>query len=561
MQVRSFKNWGLFSKLMSISIVAIVLIGSGIVFQVLPRAGERIRDQKRDATKNVVDIAFSLMNDYSERTKSGELTLEEAQRRAVKRIKELRYQEKEYFWINDLGPKMIMHPYKPELDGKDLTASKDPNGKHLFVEMADVCRSNGAGFVDYMWPKPGATKPVPKVSYVKLFKPWGWIVGSGVYLDDVQSQVAGLRLNAIVVLALCAVAALSMTLLIARKITAPLANGISFAEAVRQGDFTKTLAIDQDDEIGMLVKALNGTIASLGQMIRGVVSSVGILASSSTELSSIAEHMSAGSDDTTHRTNKVSTAVDEMSSNMRSVAAATEQAATGARTVATASEQMSATINEIAQSAERGRTMAAKAVSASASASDKVDELGRAAQEIGKVTEAITAISEQTNLLALNATIEAASAGDAGKGFAVVANEVKELARQTADATGEIEKRIQGIQKSTQGTVDKIKEISAVIDDVSEIVSTIAAAVEEQSTTTKEIASNIVQTSQGIQEISEMVGQTFNASEGITKDVSEATKVSTEMSASSSQVKQKAGELSKLSDQLNEMMAKFKVAS
>ena len=117
------------------------------------------------------------------------------------RVKSLRYNEKDYFWINDLTPRMVMHPFKPEMNGQDLSTYKDPTGKLFFVVMADLCKSEGGGLVPYMWPKPGSDKPVPKFSFVKLFKPWGWIIGSGVYVDELEAQLASLRNTILIVIA------------------------------------------------------------------------------------------------------------------------------------------------------------------------------------------------------------------------------------------------------------------------------------------------------------------------------------------------------------------------
>jgi methyl-accepting chemotaxis protein len=193
------------------------------------------------------------------------------------------------------------------------------------------------------------------------------------------------------------------------------------------------------------------------------------------------------------------------------------------------------------------------------SASEKVDELGNAAREIGKVVETITEISEQVNLLALNATIEAARAGEAGKGFAVVANEIKDLAKQTAEATMEIKEKIAAIQGSTDGTVSEINQISKIINDVNEIVTTIATAVEQQSVTTKEIAGNVAQASQGIQEVSENVAQSSNVAEEIAKEISDVNQSAAEMSNSSAQVNLSAEELTKMGTKLNEMVGKFRI--
>jgi methyl-accepting chemotaxis protein len=226
--------------------------------------------------------------------------------------------------------------------------------------------------------------------------------------------------------------------------------------------------------------------------------------------------------------------------------------------VASASEEMTATINEISRNAEKARNITNRAVLDAQCASKTVDELGTAAQEIGKVTEVIADISDMTNLLALNATIEAARAGDAGRGFAVVANEIKELAKQTARATDEIKSRIEGIQNSTTGTVAQIQQISKVIHEIDEIVSSIATAVEEQSITTNDIAGNVAQAAQGIHNVTQNVAQSSMVSLSIAREISGVNQASEEISSNSSQVSLSADELKKLAKSLKEMLEIFK---
>ncbi|MEA1867636.1 MAG: methyl-accepting chemotaxis protein [Thermodesulfobacteriota bacterium] len=559
MKIKKFKDWKLLTKIMSISIATMALMLSTTLFYIIPEVAKYIEAEKKSSTQNVVDIAFTLMAEYDNRVKAGDLSLKEAQEKASARLRGLRYQEKDYFWINDLGPTMVMHPFKPQLEGKNLSEVKDPNGKPLFLEFVDVCKQNGEGFVDYMWPKPGASEPVPKISYVKLYRPWGWIVGSGIYVDDMQKQIAKLRWTVVIVVFLCTVAALGLSFIIARKISGPVSKGVDFAEKVAGGDLTGIFDIDQKDEIGILARALNKTVSNLGEIFKGIAANVETLTSSSSQLGSISQQMSSGAKQTAGRSNSVSVAAEEMSSNMNSVAAAVEEASTNVSMVAAATEEMTATINEIAQNSEKAHVVTDEAVSEADGVFEKVRELGAAAQEIGKVTETITEISEQTNLLALNATIEAARAGEAGKGFAVVANEIKDLAKQTASATLDIKTKIEGIQSSTGGTITSIEEISKIITEVNKIVSGIAGAVEEQSATTKEIANNVAQASQGIQEVTENVAQSSSVAAEIAKDISEVNQSANEMSNSSSQVNLSAGELGKLSEQLREIVAKFKV--
>ena len=386
-----------------------------------------------------------------------------------------------------------------------------------------------------------------------------WAVVAEIDEAEAFAPVSTLQHYILIVGIVGVLAIIGIALLFTRTITLPIRKGTDFAKEMSDGDFTNTLDIDRKDEIGVLAGALNSMVSSLGAMIRELKTGVDTLSSSSTELSAISEQMSSGAVQTAGKSNTVATAAEEMSANMTSVAAATEQASTNVNMVAAASEEMTATISEIAENTEKARVITDKAVLEAKSASTTVDELGKAAREIGKVTESITEISEQTNLLALNATIEAARAGDAGKGFAVVANEIKELAKQTAEATDEIKRKIEGIQNSTDGTVKQIEQISTVINEVNEIVSIIATAVEEQSTTTKEIAGNVAQAAQGIQEVTENVNQSSTVAGEIAKDISNVNQASKEMSSSSSQVNVSAEQLSTLAEQLKQMTERFRV--
>ena len=345
---------------------------------------------------------------------------------------------------------------------------------------------------------------------------------------------------------------------ISRNITKPIIEGVSFAKKMSQGDLTRTLEIKQNDEVGMLAGAMNQMVTNLAKMLKDLAAGMNTLFTSSSGLTEISKQMSSGAEQMSMKSSTVASAAEEMSSNMTAVAAAVEETSTNVGMVTSAAEAMSSTINEIAQNSEKALKITEQAVKQSKSASVKVNELGQAASEIGEVTETITDISEKTDLLALNATIEAARAGEAGKGFAVVANEIKELARQAASATLEIRQKIQGIQDSTSSTISEIGNITEVIDNVNDIVSTIAAAVEEQSITTKEIAANIAQASQGIHEVSQNVAQSSQAAGEVAQDISEVDSSSKEMSNSSAQVKASAEELLKLAEQLKEIIETFK---
>lgn len=346
----------------------------------------------------------------------------------------------------------------------------------------------------------------------------------------------------------------------ARTILSPIHLTSAMIRDIAQGegDLTQRLSVS-GDEIGELSRWFNTFVEKLQDVIGQVKTNITIINSSSDELTTVAGELSTGSEDASSRSTTVAAAAEEMSANMNAVAAASEQASVNINMVASATEEMSATVNEIASNTAKAKAITEKAVSSTDRASSRVDKLGSAAREISKVTEVITEISEQTNLLALNATIEAARAGDAGKGFAVVANEIKELAKQTAQATQEIKAKIEDIQSSTDLTVTEIKEISTIINDVNEIVTTIASAVEEQSASTNEITSNVAQAAQGIAEVNENVAQSSSVSGEIASEIAEVSEVASQISKNSTNVNGQSADLSKLAGQLNELVSQFRV--
>ncbi|MBI9089929.1 MAG: methyl-accepting chemotaxis protein [Desulfobacterium sp.] len=389
--------------------------------------------------------------------------------------------------------------------------------------------------------------------------PWSLLVS--VPLDEVMAEAKTLRnINILIGAITLAILFAAIYFISGTLIVNPLKQVVAglYDIAQGEGDTTKRLQVKAGDEIGELSKAFNLFMDRLQELIKTVTRDAHTIDGSAASLVEIAGIMSSGADDASEKSSAVAAATEEMNSNINSVAAAMEEASANINMVASATEEMTSTINEIASNSEKARSISEEAVKKAANASDSMAELGKAAQEIGQVTETINDISEQTNLLALNATIEAARAGEAGKGFAVVASEIKELARQTADATREIQGKINGVQSTAQGTVTEIREVTTVIGDMNDIVSTIASAVEEQSIATTEISDNISNASTGVSEVGENMSQVSAASDEIATEIAYVNDASEEMSNNSSQVNDKAMGLSELAGSLKEILGTFK---
>ncbi len=313
------------------------------------------------------------------------------------------------------------------------------------------------------------------------------------------------------------------------------------------------------DEFSELNASVHALIANTRKMVQDIQQNSSNLHQSSDSLSQVADLMDTESSETAERSESVAAAANQMSSNMESVAAATEEAAANVNMMTSATEEIGSTVGEIRTSTAKAKDITDQAVKEAVDISIKVDELGNSAQDIGKVTETITEISSQTNLLALNATIEAARAGEAGKGFAVVANEIKDLAKQTAEATGEIKQRIEGIQNSTNVTVGGIKTITEIINEIDGIVTNIANALDEQAGTMTELTTNIQQAGQGIGEVAENVAQSSTVSHEIATDISQVSHAAGEITKGTGTVKEKANELKRYAADLRSLIEKFTI--
>jgi len=507
MRLIRFKDWSVQKKIMSITLLCSALLLCAMFFLLLPAIENRIMAEKHETVKQLVDMAMGTIELEASRVKAGKLTVEQAQKAAAETVGRMRYGKDGYLWIND-SKVMVMHPLKPELNGKDILSLKDPTGRAFMLDMVKVVRQSGSGFVDYVWSKQGEKEPVPKISYVKQFQPWGWILGTGIYVDDVKKSVAAIKWGLIGFTFFFCSASLLLSYFISRNIGRSVAELVEANRRLAGGDLRVAIKVAGQDEIGALAEASQKMVDNLRTLISEVAETSSQVAAASSEQHASAKAIAKGAESMVSETDSIATASEEMSTTSSDIARNCQLAAQSAK----AASDVVKSGSEVVQDTISGMTKIAERVKESAST---VGDLGCRSEQIGQIIGTIEDIADQTNLLALNAAIEAARAGDQGRGFAVVADEVRALAERTTRSTNEIGEMIKAIQVETKAAVkvmeegvvevekgqassrdsgEALQKILQQIEILTAQIDEISTAAEQQSATTNEISSNMQRT-------------------------------------------------------------------
>ncbi|MBH3429836.1 methyl-accepting chemotaxis protein [Pseudomonas alkylphenolica] len=544
--MKTLRSMSISRRLWLILVVAVVMLLTLGLLMLRQIHGD-LYQAKAQKTRHVVETAAGVLAYYQGLEAAGTLSREAAQQQALSVVRGLRYDQNDYFWINDLGPTMIMHPANPKLDGQDLSAVRDPDGFAVFNEMVALAKAEGAGNIGYRWPKPGASDPVEKTSYIQLFKPWGWIIGSGVYIDDMQAEfMRQLRDASLLGLGIALVMTL-LVVLIARSISRPLQDAVHAMAMIASGDSDLTRRLDTHghDEVTQLGEHFNRFTGRLQGVIGQLQGAAHALGQSALDVSSNANQAQQRSEQQSQQMEQVATAINEVTYAVQDVARNAEQASTEMHDAQQRAQQGQHSIHGSLQQIDQLSGTIDEAVKV-------IQTLASQSTRIGSVLEVIRSIAEQTNLLALNAAIEAARAGEQGRGFAVVADEVRLLAQRTQQSTAEIQSMIEHLQGQSEAAVKAIdasseasRQTIAQASEAGVSLDAISQALHNLTALNASIASATLQQSHVVEEINRNVTDTA--------DLSRQTATAALQSSSA------GAALNQLREQLDSLLGQFRV--
>lgn len=509
-----------------------------VVYSSLSASKASLLNEKYTKTQHVVETAYGVIQYYYQQEQAGKLGSNEAKQQAMAAIKEIRYGGNEYFWINDYQSNMVMHSVSPKLDGKNLASLEDQNGKRIFEAFVDVVKANnGAGFVDYLWPKPGQEKPVEKISYVKGFEQWQWILGSGIYLDDVDAQFKTEATRLISISAVIIVLCLLLSYLVLNSILRPINQTLSVMQNIAEGDgdLSTRLPESGSDHLSQIASAYNKFAERLSKTLSSAIDLNNQVGNKSIELQKVSSSTREITQKRETMFSKMTDTIMEVDSYKGDIINSTHSTLESAKATA--------------DKTQLGQDSIAKTVESLNLLSNELDigvksvvQLAQESQNIGTVLDVISGIAEQTNLLALNAAIEAARAGEQGRGFAVVADEVRGLASRTQSSTDEIQTMIKNLQDGAKEAEVRItssyEQSKKTTDDITLTASSlqdIASSVTAITHASNSITDTVTSQSKAVQTLNQLNQEVMDLSKQASEMIQRNNQTSEELADTSKQ--------------------------
>src|SRR5450830_621087 len=455
--------------------------------------------QEREAgLKRVVETAEGILKSYAAEVAAGKTTLDDAKKNALARISSMRYDNDNYIFVFDSKPVVLMHPTNKSVVGKNVSDRKDSDGKLYYVEMVKVGKTQQRGFVNYMGRLPGAddTNRTQKVSFRSYYEPWDWLLVSGVFLNDVESDFYQNLMKLAAILFVVGAVVSAMMLAIIRNITRSLggepAYAVEVASAIASGDLTMAIKTRSGDKRSLLYE-----MSVMRERLSSVISGI---RTGTESIDTGAKEIAAGNLYLSSRTEQQAASLEETASSMEELTSTVKQNADNARQAG----QLAHTASDIAR---RGGDVVGQVV-------DTMQGITDSSRKISDIIGVIDGIAFQTNILALNAAVEAARAGEQGRGFAVVASEVRGLAQRSAQAAKEIKgliedsvMRVDSGSELVQRAGQTMGEVVDAVQRVTDIMGEISSASEEQSGGIAQVNQAILQMDRNTQQNAALVEQ------------------------------------------------------
>ncbi|UCV12519.1 methyl-accepting chemotaxis protein [Dechloromonas denitrificans] len=528
------------------SLIGLALLGLlALCLTALFQLKSAMLEDRKEKTRNLVEIGLGVLTHHQKLAASGKMTDDEAKKAAKETLRGIRYGSNDYYFIVDTDHNYVLLPPKPEGEGQNRADMKDANGKFLIQEIVKAGKTGG-GFVDYWFPRAGQQIPEPKLSYASVFAPWNWVIGTGIYIDDIDREykanallLGGIAAGLLVLLSLIGWQVSSSIL---RQLGGEPKDAAEIMQRVASGDLTARL---DHAPAGSLLSALGNMVASLRQLVNEINSDANRLVTN-------AEQIASASDD-------VARAAEHQADSTSAMAAAIEELTVSSNHISDSARETARETNEAVQLADQGSDRVQRASEAIqkisgtvSSTSERIKALEERANQVSSIANVIKDIAGQTNLLALNAAIEAARAGEQGRGFAVVADEVRKLAERTSSATLEIEQMISGIQNDTIGAVSAM---SAVLPEVQEGVDLAGAAAESL----RAIEEGAHRTLARVGEVADATQEQSSASTSIAQRVEQIANMVEETTTTIRGTVETAHQLEAIANNLKRQIEKFSV--